>query len=294
MIDVFLVARFEVLRAVRTWRALALVVLYGVATAGAAWLFIRMVGFMETTVAQQLGVAATETPGAMLDQLVASDTYRKLLAAMVPEHLIDFVISVPPIAMFHLWLGLLMVPFFASSSAAECISIDLRSRALRFEAQRTSRLALVVGRFAGQLVLAGVASLVATAVLWGMAVALMAGQEPVTLAGWLLWFTPRTWAFAIPFAGIGVAASQLTASPAWARGDGHRRDRRQLGDVRPGPVVGVRGSPRHPRRRGAAAAAAGVDRRAVGARAGLAGVGIGLCAARGSGGVCGLLAVHRT
>lgn len=66
MRDIWLVARFEVLRAIRTWRAVALLVLYAVASGGAAWLFTKFVGLMENTLADQLHVARTTTPGAML------------------------------------------------------------------------------------------------------------------------------------------------------------------------------------------------------------------------------------
>ena len=49
--DVLLVARFDVLRALRTWWAGALFLLYGLATAGAAWAFIKLVGVMENALA---------------------------------------------------------------------------------------------------------------------------------------------------------------------------------------------------------------------------------------------------
>src|SRR5262249_32363416 len=120
MRDALLVARFEMLRALRTWRALALLVLYAVAAAGAAWLFAEFVGMLENTVADQLGVARTEPPGAMLDTLVASDTWRDFVGELVgSEHLVEHVLRIPPLAMFDLWFSFLVVPFFAASAAAE-------------------------------------------------------------------------------------------------------------------------------------------------------------------------------
>jgi hypothetical protein len=216
--DALLVARFELLRAVRTWRALALFVLYAVAAAGAAWLFAQFVGMLENTVADQLGVARTETPGAMLDTLVASDTWRDVVSELVgSERLVAYVLEVPPLALFDVWFSFVIVPFFAASAAAECLAIDVRSRAIRFEAGRTGRLELVFGRFLGQVALTAAATFGAAVVVWGTGWATMVLDEPLVVFGWLLAFVPRSLAFALPFVALGVTASQITSSPAWAR-----------------------------------------------------------------------------
>jgi hypothetical protein len=216
--DVVLVARFEVLRAVRTWRAVALLALYGIASGGAAWLFTRLVWVLENTVARQLGVAETEVPGAMLDRLVASETWREVVGAMTgAPHLVERIVQIPPLAMFDLWFGFLLVPFFAASASAECLAIDVQSRAIRYEALRTGRLELVLGRFAGQLFLTSAATLLSVIVAWAVGLGFMVVERPLELLSWLLAFAPRAWAFSVPFVAIGVAASQVTASPAWAR-----------------------------------------------------------------------------
>ncbi|MEZ4240998.1 MAG: ABC transporter permease subunit [Myxococcota bacterium] len=218
MIDVLLVARFELHRAVRTWRALALLVLYAVASAGVAWIFVQMVGVMENNLATQLGVAQTETPGAMLAELQSSSMWRDVLGVMTGSpHLVDALVDVPPLALMNLWFGFLVVPFFAASASTESIAIDVQTRAIRFEAQRTGRVELVVGRFLGQLVLTAVAALVSVAVVFVVGATQMVVPDRLALLGWLLWFVPRTLAFGVPFVGLGLAASQVTSSPAWAR-----------------------------------------------------------------------------
>lgn len=218
MRDVWLVARFEVFRAIRTWRALALLLLYGVASAGACWLFVRFVGLLENSLAEQLGVPKTHTPGAMLGTLATSDTWHDVVTAMCgSETLADHLVTVPPLAMFHLWLGFLLVPFFAASASAECIAIDVQSRAVRYELLRTGRIEIVVGRFLGQLALTAAASVLSMAAAWVVGLAFMVGNDPLALGGWLVLFTPRAWAFGVPFVAVGATASQLTSSPAWAR-----------------------------------------------------------------------------
>ncbi|MEO0600093.1 MAG: ABC transporter permease subunit [Myxococcota bacterium] len=218
MRDVLLVGRFEILRALRTWRALALLVLVSVAMGGGAYLFTRFVHLLENELAGQLGVARTEVPGAMLGELVTSDTYRRLVLQMFEDPTVqDWLLGLHPSALFFFGLSTLLVPFFAATASAETLAIDVQSRAIRFEALRTSRLDLVLGRFLGQLGIMTVAVFVAALVALLVTLAAMVVADPVGLASDIAMFTLRSWAFGAPFVGLGIAASQLTASPAWAR-----------------------------------------------------------------------------
>ena len=216
--DIVLVGWFEVLRALRTWRALALFVLYGLATAGAAYTFVGLVWVMENALAKQLGVPETETPGAMMQKLVESDSFRGMIEAMVgSEAAVDQVLAVPVLAVFNLWFGFLLIPFFAASAAAESVSIDMGTRSLRYEALRTGRLELIGGRYLGQLALTGMATALSVLGVWAIGMFAMRGNEALPLFGWLCWLSLRAWFFSMPFVGIGLAASQLTSWPMWAR-----------------------------------------------------------------------------
>lgn len=216
--DTWLVAQFELVRAIRTWRAVAMGVLFIIASAGGTWIFIEIIGGLENTVAENLGVPTTETPGTMLDKLTESKEFRRMIGGMVGDkELVDSVLKVPVLAVFNLWLGLLLMPFLCATSSAESIAIDVQSRALRYEALRTGRLEIVMGRFIGQTILVGVAATLGLVVVWIIGLTAMVGNTPLALAGGLAWFTVRSWFFGVAFIGIGVCASQLTASPAWSR-----------------------------------------------------------------------------
>lgn len=216
--DVYLIARFDVLRALRTWWAAALFLLYGLATTGAAWGFIGLVGQMERALAKQLGVPATERPGAMLQQLLESESFRSILEGMVgSEAALEQVLQVPVLAIFNLWFGFGVMPFFAAMASAECVSVDMGTRAIRYEALRTGRLELVAGRYVGQLVLTGIATAISVIGVLVLGLWQMRGNDPATLAWWLCWLSLRAWFFSMPFVGIGVAASQITTWPMLAR-----------------------------------------------------------------------------
>ena len=216
--DVLLVARFDVLRALRTWWAGALFLLYGLATAGAAWAFIKLVGVMENALARQLGVPTTDTPGAMLNQLVESDSFREVLENMVgSEAALEQVLQVPVLAIFNLWFGFVAIPFFAAMASSECLSGDMASRAIRYEALRTGRLELVAGRYLGQLLLTGMATAISVVGVFILGMTSMRGNQPGPLLWWLCWLSLRAWFFSMPFVGIGVATSQLTTWPMVSR-----------------------------------------------------------------------------
>jgi hypothetical protein len=216
--DVWLVARFEVLRALRTWTALALAALYMVSTTGASLVFVGLIWALEQTLASTLGAARPSRPGMLLDQLLEEDSLTEVLGAMVGNATaVEELLAIPLLAVFHLWFGMMLVPFFAATAGSESLSTDLRTRSIRFEVQRTGRLELVFGRFFGQLGMTTVATMLTVLGAWAVGMFAMVGNEALPLFGWLAWLDLRVVAFAAPFVGLGIAVSQLTASPALAR-----------------------------------------------------------------------------
>ncbi|HMV69425.1 MAG TPA: hypothetical protein PKA64_21465 [Myxococcota bacterium] len=217
--DTLLVARFEVLRAIRTWRALALIVAYVVANLGGCWIFIQAIAKLEEGIAETMGVAVTRWPGTLMEQVRQSEQMVDIVTFFVGggEAQARALLGQPVLAIFQLWLALLLVPFMAATTSSECVAIDVGSRAIRYEALRTGRAELVAGRFLGQLLLTSAATAAALLGVWVLGMTLMVAQPPVGLALGLLWLGPRSIAWSVPFVGMGMAASQLTASPAWAR-----------------------------------------------------------------------------
>ena len=217
IIDVGLVARFELIRAIRTWRALAMMLLYGIATVGGALIFVGLIFALEQTIASALGVPQTNRPGAMMAELITDDSFRSVVEAMVGKASVDNVITQPPLAIFYHWFGFRLVPFLAAVTAAEAVAIDMGTRALRFEALRTGRLELVLGRLVGQVFLAGIAIFASIIGVWAVGMLAMVGNDPLLLASSLGRYGFHVWAVSLPFLGLGIACSQLTASAIWAR-----------------------------------------------------------------------------
>lgn len=218
LVDTWIVARFEVKRAVRTWRAVALVLSYLIATLGGLYVFLQVQHAMEEQLATTLGVMPSRWPGALTEQMLQSDSFRRMVGDLVgDEALLDQLLSYPTIAIFQLWLGLAFIPFLMASTAAEAVAMDVQSGAIRFEALRTGRAELVMGRFVGQGLLAAVAVLLSIVGGWVMGMTLMVSQDPLHLLWGLSTLSARAALFGVPFAGLGMLCSQLTTSPAWAR-----------------------------------------------------------------------------
>lgn len=218
LIDTALIARFELLRAIRSWTALAVILMYLIANVGGAYVFIRVLGQLENTMAEQLHVATTHWPGAMTDQLRKSKQLKEMFDTFVGNHATAAtLIERPFLAVYQLWQGIVLIPFLAATAAAESIASDVRTRAIRFEVIRTGRAEVVAGRMLGQIGLCVVATAIALCGVWVLGLSIMAPQDPVALAWGLVDLGMRAAIFAVPFSGLGIAASQLTASPAWAR-----------------------------------------------------------------------------
>lgn len=218
LVDISLVARFELARALRTWRALALTILYVIALSGSTYIYVRIIWFIEAGIAEGLAVPVNDKPGAMMSELMENGELRRMLGDMSGNAgAVDYLMTWPLLATWGLWIGLLLLPFLAASAASECISIDMNSRALRFEALRTGRSELVLGRFLGQVMLTGTAACAGLAGAWVVGLTQMVGNEPVALAHGLAALGLRAWFFGLPFIGFGVACSQWTLSANWAR-----------------------------------------------------------------------------
>jgi hypothetical protein len=216
--DVWWVAVYEVGEAVRT-RLLQLVLLgYAAGIGGACWLLIRILRELEAPIAAQMGLPATERPGALMEQLLASDSLRSLVSPLADGSSAAADLLQRPL--LGVWAGaasmvlLPMVLLFASSGS---IAAEVGSRSIRYLACRTGRLQIGLGKLLGQLLLAGVAAAVGIGVAFTMGMTMMVGNEPGALLGELLLRTGRACAYALPFAGIGLTASAWIPSANGAR-----------------------------------------------------------------------------
>ncbi len=216
--DVGWVAVYEVGEAVRT-RLLQLILLaYAGAIGGACWLFTFILRELETPIALAMGLPATRRPGAMVTQLLEGDELRSMFRPLVASGAeLDQLLDRP---LLGLWAGaaaMALLPLVVLFAASGSIATEVRSRSIRYLACRASRVSIGLGKLAGQLLLAGVAAALGVLVAWVAGMTLMTGNDPLALLGELTLRTLLACAYALPFAGLGLAASAWVPNANGAR-----------------------------------------------------------------------------
>jgi hypothetical protein len=203
--DIFWVAAYELGEAART-RIFQLVILAYAAGIGAAcWVLVRILSQLESAAAQTLGVPTTEKPGAMMQRLMDEGQLVELVKGITGND-----------AEAASLLGEPIVALWAGAAAMALLPLVLVF-SIRYLSCRTGRLEITLGKLAGQLLLGALAALVGAVVAWVLGLTLMVGQPPLALALSLAERSLRALLWSVPFAGLGLAASQLVANPNGAR-----------------------------------------------------------------------------
>ncbi len=216
--DVWAVARYEVGEAARTRLLQVVVAAYLGGIGFAAWILVQILREMEAALALQMHVPVTETPGAMINTLRENGSLVDLLGPIVGgEDTARALLDTPVLA---LWIGgatMFLLPAVVVAATAGSVSTEVQSRSLRFLLVRTGRMSVAVGKLVGQLGMVALAALGGVAFAWILGMALMVGNPPVALLVALAERSALGFLFALPYAGMGMAASLCITSPNGAR-----------------------------------------------------------------------------
>lgn len=217
--DILLVAGFDLLDSLRSRKALVLLVLYLAGSVGAALIFLEALSSVEAAAADTLRVAATEQPGTMTEQLMASEQFLDMVTALVRDReLARELVSVPPMALFYGWMSLTFVPILVTLTSADAVSAEVATGSVRFALFRTERVSWAVGKLAGQSALMACGILLGALGVYGVGLVRLAGFQPAESAAWLLAVSGRTWTYGFTWLGLSMGVSQLTRSVSRARG----------------------------------------------------------------------------
>ncbi len=219
--SIALVARFELWDAIRSKKALALLILYLTASLAGTALFIRTVEAIEGALADTLAVSHTAQAGTMTSTLFQSDQFRRILEGMVGNGpLAAKLVSIPPLALFYGAFALGLVPLLVVLSASDTIALEVSTGAVRYSLFRCDRLSYALGKFFGQvgLMVVGVfTGALASTVLGALSFASFNAWSTIQ---WMFVLSLRTCFFGFAFLGVAFLVSQLTASVNLARAGG--------------------------------------------------------------------------
>ncbi len=211
-------AVYELGEAVRTRLFQLVLVAYAGGIAASTWVLVELLQSLEASVAGTLGVPATERPGALMEQLRDDEQLALIVGGMAGDGAdVTALLQEPVLALWTGAAAMALLPLVLTFSASGSIASEVRSRSVRYLSCRTGRLQIGLGKLAGQLLVAIVAATLGAFVAWALGMILMVGNPPVGLAVALAERTARAVLWALPFAGLGLAASQWVANPNGAR-----------------------------------------------------------------------------
>lgn len=207
--DILVVAVYELQQALRKRLLQVLVLAYAAAIGAADWGFVRLLAQAEAELALTLGVAATERPGTLIDQLVNSPSLRRFLGDVVGgEELLGRLLDTPVLALWTGVVSMVLLPLLALAGTSAAVSTELETRSIRYLALRTERVPIVLGKLVGQLAILVLAALTGVVVAEVAALTLMVRVPPLGMLLGTLEHTVRALVFSLPFAGLGLCASQ--------------------------------------------------------------------------------------
>ena len=209
--DMLLVAGFDLRSSLRSWKAMGLLALYLAGAMAATAGFVTFLRELENALADQLGVAQTEQPGAMAQELMQSPETLELLGGLLGDaQLAGELVSIPPLALFYFATTLLMLPALVMVTSADAISAERATGAARFVLSRTTLGAYVCGKALGQLTLLALGIAAAGLGAWLVGFFSLNSFQGGDNALWILRLGLRTLPWGAAWLGLALGVSQVT------------------------------------------------------------------------------------
>lgn len=214
-----LVTANELADAIRSRRAIVLLVLYLFGSVGACAVFVRTLNRIEDALVETIGLTPTSEPGSVTRTLWKSEPFQRIMKRLVgSRELANELLDIPPLGLWYGWLAFTFGPLLIVLMSSPRIAEEVGSASVRFVLFRCSRAAWCAGKFAGQALLLLAALLAGAVGAWGVGFAKMAYFDPVSSAYWMFIFSIKAWVYGIPFLGLALGVSQWTRSPVIATG----------------------------------------------------------------------------
>ena len=235
--DIFLVAGFELRDMTRSRRAFLFAALYLIVAAFGSYFFaqalttvqpISNIGrnrgpfsdFGPRRPNRQPAPAPTANPNAPAQRDLFQETspFRTMLRSLVPDtETFNFLVSEPPVTLFHFWISFFVMPLVIMLTSSESIAQEHQTRGVRFVALRTGRGEFVLGKVLGQTATIALLTLLAGGMCMVIAWWKLSDFEffPSLLSTLLFW--PRLVCYCGAFLGLAALCSMNSSSPVSSR-----------------------------------------------------------------------------
>lgn len=206
-VEVFTVALFDIRESIWSRKFLVLMALYGLVVLVGTLLFLLVYDKFTEYIVRLM---PSDSPaGPMAGGEVTSDALAKLVDD--PETGSSLA-QIPPLAIFHAWLGFHLVPLIVVFTGADCVAREVASGSSRYCLLRVPRLSWVLGKFVSQTTLMLIGISLAAVVAMATALLYAGPEQWIETSLWMARSSVRIAAFGFAFVGLTVGISQCTES----------------------------------------------------------------------------------
>lgn len=211
--DVLIVARNELTDAVRSRRAVLVLVLYLAGAMLACNGFISALHKIEVELCKMLALPASTMPGSVMNTLWKSEPFRRMMRELIHDReVVAQLVTVHPMAIVYGWLIFTFTPVLVILTAAPRISEELGSGSIRFALLRTSRAAWCIGKYVGQALMIVVALTLCALGAWCLSKFRLMGMNDLSVAWGMVVYSWKAWLYSLAFLGLALGVSQVTRS----------------------------------------------------------------------------------
>ena len=200
--------------AIRTRRALVILVLYLAASILTMYSMISVLGKMETQLAETLQLPTDDgKSGVVSTALWKSRPFQRIVKAIVGDELVYADISgLHPAELIYAGFAFFYVPILTILIGSNRVADDLHSGAVRYMITRVTRFEWSLGKYIGNAFLMLPALLAGALAAWIVASIRLAGADSFALLPPMLVWAVKGWLFSLAFLGVALGISHLTHS----------------------------------------------------------------------------------
>lgn len=201
----------EIVRAVRSRRAVVVVVLYLAASLLCMNGSITVLGKIETQLSEVLQLPQEEgKSGVVSATLWRSKQFQKIVKGAVGDSLVyDDLTGRHPAELIYAFLAFLYVPLLTIMISANRVADDLRSGSVRYMITRITRLEWSFGKYLGGAALLLAALLAGGFAAWGIAAWRLGGADAQALLPSMLGWSFKAWTVSLAWLGVSLGVSHF-------------------------------------------------------------------------------------
>ena len=212
-------AFFELAGAMRTKRALVLILLYLAASLLGMNGAISALGKMEDQLAEVLQVerAPDGKSGVVSAALWKSKPFQRLVRGAVGDSLVyDDIVGKHPAELLYAWIVFLAVPLLSVLVSSRRVAEEIRSGSAKYALLRVTRLEFTLSKYIGQAFLMLVGLLLGAVGAWCVAAFRLAGADLPALFPAMLMWSVKAWFLSLAWLGLALGVSHFFKSGAKA------------------------------------------------------------------------------